>query len=391
MRKSQTLQSKSGLNKFLMILLVIPLFQGCGLSGAYIYFGDKNWTQYLSSLDSGQKEAAQDFLKAAYGNYKDSLTYDEKRYPDVYVKLADTEYLLTNRPNKSIGWCKKGLSVLPEHDAITAALGKYTFYYARDEKDPNILNEAKDHYRKALIASPLNSEFNAGLMKVYFYEIETNRFEARESRNKYLISEVSELMENVVGDESAAVEEARGIFAYIQGDYKTAIEKLTAVLQASNEEFDNRKTQFYLARSYVETKRYNDAIELTNLLAEKYPEDIHFRGERCLAYFLRGDKSAGRIELDYMEKNAPEYHEFFYRVGKYFYSQSEAKKAKLYLLKAYRTDGENGNYAFALGETYLLEGNSPAARKFFAKAKQAAPVKSDLEKKAQQRITEIGN
>ena len=65
------------------------------------------------------------------------------------------------------------------------------------------------------------------------------------------------------------------------------------------------------------------------------------------------------------EKKNPKYHEFYYRLGRLFYKQNLAKKAQLYLLKAFRLDGENGNYAFALGENYLLEGNTRAARKFF--------------------------
>ena len=109
------------------LILLLPFIQGCGLSGAYIYFGDKAWKNYKESMKNAQFDEAKEYLKAAFGNYRDSLTYDEKRYPLVYLKLADTNYRLSNRSSESIGWINRGLKNVPDNHHLKAGLGKYTF------------------------------------------------------------------------------------------------------------------------------------------------------------------------------------------------------------------------------------------------------------------------
>ncbi len=373
---------------------MLPLIQGCGLSGAYIFFGDKAWNNYREAIKNSQFDEAQTFVKAAHGNYKDSLTYDEKRYPLVYLKLADTSYTIRKNPSESIGWLKRGLKNVPNNPHLMAGLGKYTFLSAKQNKQGSnpekLINEAKEHYGAALISDPLHPDFNAGLMKVFFYEIEKNKFEAKESKNKYLITQVEELFENLIDINSASIEEARGVLAFLKADYKTAIEKLSSALTEQYVRYEDSRSRYYLARSYVESKRYDDAINIATDVLSSNENDFRIRGERVIAYYLVGDTSAGALDLEWIEKKSPNYHEFFFRVGRLFYTQNQSKKAQLYLLKAFRLDGENGNYAFALGENYLLEGNTRAARKFFDRAAAAAPVGSALEKRSQQRLTEIG-
>ena len=376
------------------LILLLPFIQGCGLSGAYIYFGDKAWKNYKESLKNAQFDEAKEYLKAAFGNYRDSLTYDEKRYPLVYLKLADTNYRISKRSSESIGWINRGLKNVPDNHHLKAGLGKYTFFKAQAAKNANdfkeAMHESKEHYRAALISDPLNPDFNAGLIKVFFFEIEKNKFEAKESRNKFLIAQVDDLLENLMDDYSAPIEEVRGILAFLKADFKVAIEKLSSILKEEYVRDEDSKNRYYLARSYVESKRYDDAISITNSVLKVNEDDFRIRGERTIAYYLMGDKSAGALDLEWMEKKTPKYHEFYYRLGRLFYKQNLAKKAQLYLLKAFRLDGENGNYAFALGENYLLEGNTRAARKFFDRATAAAPAGSELEKRSQQRLTEIG-
>ena len=376
------------------LILLLPFIQGCGLSGAYIFFGDKAWENYKEAIKNGQYDEAQTFVKAAYGNYKDSLTYDEIRYPLVYLKLAETSYVMRKSPSEPIGWIKRGLSNVPDNHHLMAGLGKYIFFSAKltkkDGDHKKLINEAKEQYRAALISDPLHPDFNAGLMNVFFYEIEKNKFEAKESKNKFLITQVEELFENLIDINSEAVEEARGVLAFLKGDYKTAIEKLSSILKQDYVRYEDSRSRYYLARSYVEAKRYDDAISISTDVLNVNEDDFQIRGERAIAYYLMGDTSAGVLDLEWMEDKSPKYHEFFYRLGRLFYKQNLSKKAQLYLLKAFRLDGENGNYAFALGENYLLEGNTRAARKFFDRAASAAPVGSDLEKRSQQRLTEIG-
>ena len=373
---------------------MLPLIQGCGLSGAYIFFGDKAWTNYREAIKNSQFDEAQTFIKAAHANYKDSLTYDEKRYPLVYLKLADTGYTIRKNPNESIGWLKRGLKNVPNNPHLMAGLGKYTFFSAKQNKNENdskkLIIEVKEHYRAALISDPLQPEFNAGLMKVFFYEIEKNRFEAKESKNKYLIAQVEELFEDLIDINSSLIEEARGVLAFLKADYKTAIEKLSLTLSGAYVRYEDSRSRYYLARSYVESQNYDDAINIATDVLDNNENDFQIRGERVMAYYLKGETSAGALDLEWIEKKSPDYHEFFFRVGRLFYTQNLFKKAQLYLLKAFRLDGENGNYAFALGENYLLEGNTRAARKFFDRAAAAAPVGSALEKRSQQRLTEIG-
>ena len=376
------------------LILLLPFIQGCGLSGAYIFFGDKAWNNYKESVKNSQFDEAQKYVKAAFSNYKDSLTYDEKRYPSVYLKLAETSYIIRKNPSESLGWINRGLKNVPDNYHLMAGLGKYIFVKAKlakqDGKYEELINEAKEHYRAALISDPLDPDFNSGLMKVFFDEIEKNKFEAKESKNKFLITQVEELFENLIDINVKSIEEARGVLAFLTGDYKTAIEKLSLVLQEEYVRYEDSRSRYYLARSYVESKRYSDAIDVATNVLNINDDDFQIRGERVIAYYLIGDKSAGALDLEWMEKKAPKYHEFFYRLGRLFYKQNLSKKAQLYLLKAFRLDGENGNYAYALGENYLLEGNTRAARKFFDRAVSAAPVGSALEKRSQQRLTEIG-
>jgi tetratricopeptide (TPR) repeat protein len=371
--------------------LILPLFiQGCGLAGAYIHFGDRAWENYRIARKDHLDEEAKEYLKNALDNYRSSLTYDETRYPVVYSKLAEAEYIYSKNVRKALNWLKLGLSHLPEDPVLLAQQGKFTFFHARENSSIQLLNQAKDDFKVALLKSPLDPMTNAGLMKVYFYEISRNILEGNESRNRYLFSQVEDLMENVEGSLSPHVLEAMGINAYLKKDYKNAIESLTEVIKLNDPEFDGKRTQFYLARSYVETRQYKEAIELTNELLEIYPDDPEIMGERILAFYRKGEKSAASLELNSLEKMAPNYHQFYYRLGKFFYEQNLGEKAKLYLLRAYRLHSENGRYAYALGENYLLQGDRDSARKFYLKAQQLAAPSSDLEKDSQQKITEIG-
>ena len=379
------------LRKSLLFILIIPFFlQGCGLSGAYIYFGDQAWENYKNARKNHLKEEAKEYLKKALENYRSSLTYDETRYPDVYSKLAEAEYQYSQNAKKALNWLKLGLSHLPEEAILLAQQGKFTFFLARENDNVKLLNKAKDDYRAALLKSPLDPFINAGLMKVFFYEISKNNLEGNESRNRYLFSQVEDLMENVQGLTSPHVLEATGIQAYLAGDYKGAIQSLTEVLKLNDPEFDGRRTQFFLSRSYVETRQYQEAIDLTAQLLEIYPDDPEILGERILAFYRKGQTSAASLELNRLEKLSPDYHQFFYRLGRYYFEQNLSEKAQLYLLKAYRLHDENGRYAFALGDNYLLKGDRDSARKFYLKAKKVAPPGSALEKEAQQKITEIG-
>ena len=214
---------------------------------------------YKESVKNSQFDEAQKYVKAAFSNYKDSLTYDEKRYPSVYLKLAETSYIIRKNPSESLGWINRGLKNVPDNYDLMAGLGKYIFVKAKlakqDGKYEELINEAKEHYRAALISDPLDPDFNSGLMKVFFDEIEKNKFEAKESKNKFLITQVEELFENLIDVNVTSIEEARGVLAFLTGDYKTAIEKLSLVLQEEYVRYEDSRSRYYLARSYVESKR----------------------------------------------------------------------------------------------------------------------------------------
>ena len=135
---------------------------------------------------------------------------------------------------------------------------------------------------------------------------------------------------------------------------------------------------------------FRSALALTSQLLEMFPEDPEILGERVITLFLDGQVSAATLELAQLEKIAPQFHEFYYRLGRYYFEQNLRMKAELFLLKAYRINAENSRYAFALGENYLLKGDKNNARKFFLKARQTAGAGSELEKVAQQKIIEIG-
>ena len=36
------------------LFLLLPFIQGCGLSGAYIFFGDKAWNSYKEAIKNSQ-------------------------------------------------------------------------------------------------------------------------------------------------------------------------------------------------------------------------------------------------------------------------------------------------------------------------------------------------
>lgn len=374
----------------LLLLASILLLQGCGISGAYIYFGDLAWKNYKDALKNRQQEEARDYLRRARDNYQSSLTYDDRRYPEVYSKLAESEYRLTDSANKALSWLKLGLSFAPENALLLAQQGKFFFYLGKETKSKKLMDEAKDSYRASLLKKPLDPAFNAGLMKVFFHEIAENKFNGDPNRNRYLFTQVKDLMSNVEDQRVGFILEAEGILAYLSEDYQGAITALSQVLKLNEPDFDSRQSRFYLTRSFVEARQYKEALELTNQLIEAYPNDPEIMGERVITLFLDGQVSAGTLELNQLEKSAPDYHEFYYRLGKYYFEQNLRKKAELFLLKAYRINSENSQYAYALGENYLLKGDKNNARKFFLKAKQVAGPGSELEKVAQQKIIEIG-
>ena len=103
-------------------------------------------------------------------------------------------------------------------------------------------------------------------------------------------------------DYSAPIEEVRGILAFLKADFKVAIEKLSSILKEEYVRDEDSKNRYYLARSYVESKRYDDAISITTSVLNVNEDDFRIRGERTIAYYLMGDKSAGALDLEWMEK-----------------------------------------------------------------------------------------
>ena len=308
--RSSVLIRKDFLCSMFRLLIISSglLLQGCGISGAYIYFGDRAWTNYKNALKSQQKEAAFDYLKRARDNYQSSLTYDDRRYPGVYSKLAETEYRLSENPQKALSWLKLGLSFAPENALLLAQQGKFYFYLAKESKSKKLMDEAKDSYRASLLKKPLDPAFNAGLMKVFFHEIAENKFNGDPNRNRYLLTQVRDLMENVEDQRVGFVLEAEGILAYLTDDHQGAISALTQVLSLNEPDFDNKQSRFYLTRSYVEVRQYKEALELTSQLLEMFPEDPEILGERVMTLFLDGQVSAGTLELAQLEKIAPQFH-----------------------------------------------------------------------------------
>ncbi|MCO4781326.1 MAG: tetratricopeptide repeat protein [Candidatus Cloacimonetes bacterium] len=384
------------MKKFTYLLIFISFFiQGCGLSGAYIYFGDNAFKEYRSLSKIGKHEEAAKAAKSAFERYKSSLTYDDKRYPTVYAKLAEATYIATNNPKKSIHWLEIGNSKIPENPAILSALGWYQFLKSKSEESiaesRKLFDSALDNYKTALLSDALDPKINAGLLKLYFYQIVQNNSFGNEERNENIHTQVKELFENVEegSGESPYIMEVKGIYYFIQKDYNKAIEYLSKALENITETFDGKIVNLYLCRSYSETKRYDQAMVIANQYLELHPKDTEYIAELVIAFYLKGESSFAEMELEKINNITDQYHEFYYRLGVMFSKKNKVDKAEKYLLMAFRLSPKNGRYTMALGENYLLKGNRNAAKKFFEKSIKLAPVKSKLEKDAQHKLTEI--
>lgn len=384
------------MKKFTYLLIFISFFiQGCGLSGAYIYFGDTAFKEYRALRKAGKEEESVKAAKTAFERYKSSLTYDEKRYPTVYAKLAEATYAATKNPKKSISWLTKGNELVTDHPVILSTLGWYQFLQSKAEESiaesRKLFDTAQDNYKTALLSDALDPKINAGLLKIYFYQLVQNNSFGNEDRNENIHTQVKELFENVEegSGESPYIMEVKGIYYFIQKDYNKAIEYLSKALENITETFDGKIVNLYLCRSYSETKRYDQAMAIANQYLEIHPTDTEYIAELVIAFYSKGESSFAEMELEKMNNITDQYHEFYFRLGSMFSKKNKVAKAEKYLLMAFRLNPKNGRYTMALGENYLLKGNRNAAKKFFEKSIKLAPVKSRLEKDAQHKLTEI--
>lgn len=389
-----------------LLLLIIPAFflQGCGLAGAYIWFGDRNLNVYNQALASGDKEQMAYALNQALGCYTDSLTYDELRYPLVYVKLAETAFKIKpDSPGGALSWAELGISRLKgEYESsqdfkrlseiaeVYAAAGRFMYIQHRDPWNQAKIAEAKDLYRAALLKRGSEPRFNAGLASIMFHEIEKNNLEAAQHLNGMLFSGIEDLIEAGlnISNPSPYILESQALFAYFKEDYSTAIQKFTEIMQ-STADFDRRRANLYLVKAYTATRRFQEATQISQTYLDVNPTDYEFLAERCIANFSKGDSSSGNLDLAELEKNRPEYHEFYYRLGKVLSEGNQANRAEIFLLKAYRERPEIGHYAYALGRNYLLKGEKNVAKQFFSKAQTLAPAGSGLEKDAKHSLSEL--
>jgi Flp pilus assembly protein TadD len=392
---------------YLFVAVFFSVFlQGCGLAGAYIWFGDRELNYYNVARANGDAEKMKKSLTRALDYYNSSLTYDDKRYPDVYIKLADTDYRINSNHQTSIGWLERGLKIAPENGDIHAALGRYTFLKAIHESMVTdrsgrtraatsselrkVLDEAKGHYKDALLRDSLSPVYNAGLARVFFYEIEQNTLEGRGSRNDFLFSQVNDLLEagKSKNPDHPAIVKAEGIRNFLQGNYDDAIRNLADFAQDSDDE-EQLQAAYYLTRSYIETNKYQEALALANRVLEKKPDDVRFIGERIIAYFRMGQGALATSDLERMDTITDQYHEFYYRLGLLYHQQNVPVRADLYLLRAYRIDDKNPSYAFALGQNSLLKKDPVQARNFFRRAQQLALPGSKLEEEARHALSRL--
>ncbi len=388
-----------------IILLTSLSLQGCGLAGAFIWFGDRNFNHYEIARANGDTEGARDALRRSHGSYKDSLTYDELRYPRVYVRLAETHFILEpDAPKKAMNFAARGVAMLKgefnspdtnfdrisEIADIYACLGRFAYLSYRDPWDQEKIHEAKDHYAAALAKRGGNPAYNAGLISILLHEVERNKLAAAEHLNPLLFSRIEELLENGTSTENPSVlmQEARGIYLFFKDEYAEAIQQFTRVLE-SDSDFDRHRTSLFLCRSFINVQRYPDALAVASGMLEADPEDYDFLAERAIASWRNGNTSAANLDIDVVEKARPEFHQFFYRIGVAFSESNLAPRAELYLLKAYRLNPEIGVYAFALGKNYLLKGEKLQAKQFFIKAAELAPPGSGLEKEARLSISNL--
>ncbi|PCJ18041.1 MAG: hypothetical protein COB02_11990 [Candidatus Cloacimonadota bacterium] len=384
------------MKKLTSLLIFMSFFiQGCGLSGAYIYFGDNAFNDYRNSIKEGNTKEAIKAAKISFDRYNSSLTYDDKRYPDVYAKLAETSYIITNNPSAAIQWLIKGNSLIQNHPNILSHWGWYQFLHSKKEKNAlksrKIFDEAKDKYKSALLNEPLNPKINAGLLKLYFHETVQNISFGNEIYNENVQLQIKELFDNVeeLHGDSPYIMEVKGIHFFIQKNYNKAIEFLSKALENITENFDQKIVNLYLCRSYSKTKRYDQAMSIANEHLKFFPNDVEYIAELVIAFYQKGDISFAEMELEKVNNITDQFHEFYFRLGRIFSKKNKVAKAEKYLLKAFRLNPKNARYTMALGENYLLKGNRNAAKKFFEKSLKLAPAKSSLEQEAQHRLTEI--
>jgi tetratricopeptide (TPR) repeat protein len=381
--------------------------QGCGIAGAYIYFGDLAYKDYQKASKQRKTEEAKGALQRAFDNYKASITYDETGYPEVYIKLAEFEEKLTGNLKQSQTWIAKGLEKIPDNPDLQAELGKYTFKLAADDIAKNSgltsstysfdnhdgLNAAKSHYRDALSKNSIKPSYHAGLATILLWEIEQNLINGNTLKNSYLFQRVNDLLEAGKDPESASFDImlAQGIYSFLKNDYNETITSLSEILKQSDKlDIDSKeRTLYYLTRAYVETQKYDEAIELASQALDDFPDDVRFLGERVIAYFKKDQMTLAKSDLELIDSLTDQYHEFYYRVGTLYSKKNLADKAEIYLLKAYRLQPQNAKYAFALGKNSILQKKLSTAKNFFEKAIQLAIPKSDLERDARHALSQV--
>jgi tetratricopeptide (TPR) repeat protein len=393
----------------LPVFLLTLLFQGCGLDGAYMYFGDQSMSDYRSAKRLADQKAMTKALKSAIDSYKQALNYNETQYPELYIKIAEAQALRTGKYDESISILNQGKHKLKDNPELKAQLGYYTFmlakskqhhytgknkYNVKGKKVPvdEIMDQAKSHYKDALTIDSINPEFNAGLAEIYFWEIDRNINQGKIKPNRFLYSKIDELVEAGTNPENPHISiiKTEAILAFLQKEYQASISKLNEVLKKESENAPtHERTLYYLCRAYVETKKYDEAIETADRALALFPDNVKFLGEKILANFLKGQGLLAQADIEEMNSLTDNYHEFYFRLGKYFSKHNKIEKARTYLLKAYRLQQENAKYAFALGNHYIMEKNIGTAKNFFNKAVKLALPGSELEKEARHALASV--
>ena len=367
---------------------------------------------HLNKVDNAAKEM-------------EKLAEEHPSNPQYYLEIADM-YIINKMQEKAIPYLKKARDINPNNPKINITLYNY---YIENKKD----DEAFEYLKSAFAAPELDIDEKVKILMGYYFLSQSNAkakeksyllidrlvnahpedpkawsihadflvqdkqyAEAKNSfekvlalnDSKYLVWEqyLSILMElgllKDVDTQSNKVIDLfptqplpylfKGIAAYMDAEYETAVEALDDGLQYVSEEALKNQFYFHLAESYEKMKNYLKSDHYFEVLIEKQPKNATLLNNYSYSLAERGHRVDLALDLakkaNELEPNVVYYQDTY---GWAFFKNNDFANAKIWLEKALKNGGED-NYDVVSHYHLLMEkmGDAQKAEEYKKKATQ---------------------
>lgn len=176
--------------------------------------------------------------------------------------------------------------------------------------------------------------------------------------------------------ENAAVHYELATVSKMQGQIEKALNhaRFCAVAESRNEWY-----QLLYIECLTDTKQYNQALKMREILVKNFPEKSEFREDLAINYAMLGMYDKSFKIYDELEKNYGVNEQLTLNKVKLLKSQKKFKEAESELLRLSQTDTLQGRYYALLAEFYLEQNDLVKTKKMYDRILVLDPSNPDIQ------------